>query len=176
VDSPASSRRGFFKVVTVALGGAIGAVLSLPLVRMAFYPVGRKVVAAGSEPIDVAAAAAVPAEGPPLKVPIVARSVRDGWARGEAVVVGSAYLSKRADGKILALSSACPHLGCAIAYRETDDTFRCPCHKSGFARSGDKLEGPSKRGLDPLAAEVVDGRVQVRYVRFRPDIAEREEG
>lgn len=169
------SRRGFLKLATVAIGGAIGAVLSIPLVRMALYPMARKVVSTPTEPIDVIDEAAVPSEGPPLKVPIVATSVRDGWARGESVVVGSAYLSKGKDGKVLALSTACPHLGCAISYRESDDTFRCPCHRSGFARSGDKLEGPSKRGLDPLAAEVVDGRVKIRFVRYRPDIAEREE-
>ena len=34
--------------------------------------------------------------------------------------------------------------------------------------SGEKLEGPSKRGLDPLEAQEVEGRVQVRFARFRP--------
>jgi menaquinol-cytochrome c reductase iron-sulfur subunit len=174
-DGPADSRRKFLKAATVAIGGTLGAVLAIPLVRMVLFPLGRKVVSSPDQPIDVAAAAAVPSSGPPLRVPIVASSVRDGWSRGEAVVVGSAYLSKAADGSITALSSACPHLGCAIAYQPTDDTFRCPCHKSAFSRAGDKLEGPSKRGLDPLPVEIDGDRVKLRFVRYRLDVPEREE-
>lgn len=168
------SRRGFLKAATAAIGGAIGVVLAYPLVRMVLFPVGRKVVSAADAPIDVAALDAVPTGGPPLKVALVAETVRDGWARGEGAVVGSAYLSKAADGTVTALSSACPHLGCAIAYQATDDTFRCPCHKSAFHRSGDKIEGPSKRGLDPLPVEIDGGRVKLRFVRYRPDVPDRE--
>jgi len=131
-------------------------------------------VRAARGPIDVAAVADVPASGAPLKVPIVASTGRDGWGRGDEVVVGAAYLARRGDGEILALSSACPHLGCSIDYEATDDTFRCPCHKSVFERSGDKRDGPSKRGLDPFEVEIDGDRVKVRFVRYRPDIAGRE--
>jgi menaquinol-cytochrome c reductase iron-sulfur subunit len=51
--------------------------------------------------------------------------------------------------------------------------YRCPCHKSAFARTGDKQAGPSKRGLDPLPVKVEDGRVKVTFIRFRPDVPER---
>jgi Rieske Fe-S protein len=168
------SRRGFLARVTVAIGGLVGAALAVPLVRMVLHPLDGDVVSTGDAPIDVGPVEQVPERGAPLRVPIVAASVRDAWSRGDAVVVGSAYLTRGADGKVTALSSACPHLGCAIAYREADDTFRCPCHKSAFARSGEKLDGPSKRGLDPLPVEVVDGRVKLRFVRYRPDVPERE--
>jgi menaquinol-cytochrome c reductase iron-sulfur subunit len=168
------SRRGFLKAAAVAIGGTLGAVLAIPLVRMMLFPVGKKVVTTPDEPIDIAALDAIPSKGPPLRVPIVARSVRDGWSRGDAVVVGSAYLSKAADGKVTALSSACPHLGCSIAYQASDDTFRCPCHKSSFERTGAKIEGPSKRGLDPLPVEIEGGRVRLRFVRYRPDVPDRE--
>jgi len=65
-DSPAESRRGFLKAATIAIGSTLGVVLAIPLVRMALFPLGRKVVAAGAEPIDVGAADAVPSTGPPL--------------------------------------------------------------------------------------------------------------
>jgi Rieske Fe-S protein len=169
-----SSRRGFLKAATAALGAVVGAALAVPALRALLFPVGRRIVAAADGPIDVAAADAVPAGGPPLRVPIVAASARDAWGRGEAVVVGAAYLSRAADGSIAALSAACPHLGCAIAYEASDDTFRCPCHKSAFRRGGDKIEGPSKRGLDPLPVEIEGGRVKLRFVRYKPDVPERE--
>jgi Rieske Fe-S protein len=168
-------RRRFLKTVTVALGGAVSAVLAVPLLRAFLFPVGRKTVTTGTGTIDVGPLDRVPTAGAaPLKIPIVADAVRDGWARGEAVVVGAAYLSRAADGSVTALSSSCPHLGCSILYQSADDTFRCPCHKSGFSRTGEKITGPAKRGLDPLPVEVEGGRVKLRFVRYRLDVPERE--
>jgi menaquinol-cytochrome c reductase iron-sulfur subunit len=173
-DRPADTRRGFLKAATLALGGTIGAVLAIPLVRYFLHPVGRRVVSSGDGPIDVAAESSLVAGGPPVKVPVVATSVRDGWATGADVVVGSAYLSKDADGKVTAFSAVCPHLGCAVAFRPGDGTFRCPCHKSVFGRDGHKQSGPSKRGLDPLPVTVEDGRVKLTYIRFKSDVPDRE--
>jgi Rieske Fe-S protein len=173
-DAP-DSRRGFLKAATIAIGGTLGAVLAIPLFRVLVFPLGRKTVDGGSgELIDVAAADAVKRGAPPLKVPIVAASVRDGWARRDALVIGSAYLTRTRDDAIQALSSTCPHLGCPIAYEAKDDTFRCPCHKSAFARSGKRIDGPSKRGLDPLEVTVEGGRVKLRFVRYRQDVPGRE--
>lgn len=172
--SNGSSRRRFLKAATIGLGGVIGAAVAAPLVRYVVFPVGRKIVAGSEAAIDVVAASAVKAGAPPLKVAVIADRMRDAWAMGERVVVGSAYLSRDERGEITALSSVCPHLGCAIAYAPEADQFRCPCHNSSFTRSGEKLSGPSKRGLDPLPCKVEDGRVKLQFIRFRADIAERE--
>jgi Rieske Fe-S protein len=173
-EAPSDARRRFLKAATATIGGAIGAALVFPLLRVVLFPIRRRIVSAADAPIDVGPLDAVPAKGPPLKVPVVAAEVRDAWARGEAVVVGSAFLTRAADGTVRALSATCPHLGCAIGYDASDDTFRCPCHTSAFTRSGDKLSGPSKRGLDPLPVEIEGGRVHLRFVRYRPDVPERE--
>ena len=76
-----------------------------------------------------------------------------GLALRERVAVGSAWLRRDDQGKVIALSAQCPHLGCSIGYDGDGKRFRCPCHKSAFKPSGERESGPSRRGLDPLPVE-----------------------
>ncbi len=47
-----------------------------------------------------------------------------------------------------ALSAICTHLGCTPKWLANEDKFKCPCHGSGFKRSGLNFEGPAPRALD----------------------------
>lgn len=173
-----SSRRTFMARATLAMGGLIGAVTAVPLLGYLFYPVGKKVVKSPDEPIDVAAAADLPDGGKPVLVPVNAESVRDAWSVS-AAPLGAVWLRKLDKGgktEVVALSATCPHLGCSVGFDEQENKFKCPCHRSAFAVDGEKLSGPAKRGLDSLEAKVnAEGRVEVRYKKFRPDVADREE-
>jgi hypothetical protein len=73
------SRRRFLKIATVAIGGIIGAVMAVPLVRYLFYPVGRRVVSSAEEPVDVGPSTAFRSGTRPVRVEIRAASVRDAW-------------------------------------------------------------------------------------------------
>src|SRR6185503_18613986 len=170
--TPPATRRRFLEVATLALGGAVGVVLAVPLVRYFLTPVGRKVVSAPDRAIDVCALSAVPADGKPLQVAVVSDAQRDAWVTRQRVAVGSAWLRRDGD-KVVALSGQCPHLGCAIGF--DGERFRCPCHKSAFKVNGERESGPAKRGLDPLPVDVVNGRVHLRFLRFQSDVAERTE-
>ena len=74
-------------------------------------------------------------------------------------------------------TSVCPHLGCAVEFDGPAGEFECPCHDSAFAKDGEKLFGPSLRGLDPLAVKLVESdgtkEIWVECDRFRTGIAER---
>jgi Rieske Fe-S protein len=170
--APPPNRRRFLEVATLAIGGAVGVVLAVPLVRYVLSPLGRKVVSAPDTPIDVCALSAVPQGGRPIQVAVVSDAQRDAWVTRERVAVGSAWLRRDGD-KVVALSGQCPHLGCAFSF--DGERFRCPCHKSAFKVNGERESGPAKRGLDPLPVEVVGGRVRLRFIRFQPDVAERTE-
>jgi Rieske Fe-S protein len=78
-------------------------------------------------------------------------------------------------GTVRAFTTTCPHLGCSVDFDEHAGSFRCPCHTSAFALSGDRMSGPAKRGLDPLDIEVHEGRVSVRFRRYKLDVGERED-
>jgi len=163
------------KIATMGIGGIMGAVTAIPLVRYFLYPVGRSIVSAPNAPIDIAAESAIVAGADPIRLPIVANGVRDAWNRVDNVAVGSCWVSRNEAGEIKAFTSVCPHLGCSVSYQEKTSDFRCPCHNSAFSKDGEKTgKGPAKRGMDPLVVTVEDGRVKVTYQRFRNDISERE--
>jgi cytochrome b6-f complex iron-sulfur subunit len=54
----------------------------------------------------------------------------------------------REDEGIYALFAKCTHLGCTPRWLATEDKFKCPCHGSGFYKSGMNFEGPAPRPLD----------------------------
>jgi menaquinol-cytochrome c reductase iron-sulfur subunit len=175
VPEPETSRRTFFRYATLGIGAVIGAGLAVPFLRYLLYPVGRRVVSSPQDPVDIGSADAFPAGGPPVRVALRAKTVRDGWTAKRDVVVGAAWVARTGDGELRAFSSVCPHLGCAVDFDGEAGRFKCPCHTSAFARDGARVGGPSKRGLDPLPVLVRDGRVLVVYKRFKSDVSEREE-
>ncbi len=51
----------------------------------------------------------------------------------------------------IALSSICPHLGCAVHWESNKDRFFCPCHNGAFDSEGRPLEGPVKDANQSLS-------------------------
>jgi menaquinol-cytochrome c reductase iron-sulfur subunit len=79
------------------------------------------------------------------------------------------------EGKVSAWNAECPHLGCKVGFDQAKTCFACPCHDSAFTLEGEVQGGPSPRGMDPLETRVVDGHVEVRFLRYRAQIKERIE-
>ncbi len=154
------------KIATCALGGGIGAVVAVPAVKYLLDPVGRKVVTAGTEPIDVGHIRQLSMGGEPVRVRVVAPMIRDAWSSVNDVPLGSAWLRRTEEKKVVALSAVCPHLGCSVGF--DGKLFRCPCHESAFDQTGKRLDGPAERGLDSLDAEVDErGRIQLIWKNFK---------
>ncbi len=171
-DDP--DRRKFLKVATCALGGGVGLVVAVPALRLIADPAGKTTITAPTEPIDLGPVERFKVGAEPRKIEVIAPVVKDAWTSSRNVVLGAAFIRRTAPDKIEALSSVCPHLGCAVGWDGGAGNFLCPCHDSRFAVDGDKLTGPSERGLDPLIVEVKDGRLQLTWVRYRAGIPSRE--
>lgn len=63
---------------------------------------------------------------------------------------------------LYALSTVCTHLGCTPNWLITDNKFKCPCHGSGFRKSGINFEGPAPRPLERYKVTLTeDGQVFV---------------
>ena len=101
----------------------------------------------------------------PVKVDLYADKI-DGWNRVVEVKIGSAWVWKQGD-ELRAMSTVCPHLGCAIDYDAGNGKFVCPCHDSFFSLDGAVETGPSPRGMDSLELETQGDLVAIRYQRFR---------
>jgi len=63
-----------------------------------------------------------------------------------------------ADGDIVAYSSICTHLGCAVAWRPETKVLSCPCHFSSFdpARGGLMVMGQATANLPQVILKVKD--------------------
>jgi cytochrome b6-f complex iron-sulfur subunit len=62
----------------------------------------------------------------------------------------------RDDEKIYALSTVCTHLGCTPNWLNNEAKFKCPCHGSGFYKTGINFEGPAPRPLERFKIGLTD--------------------
>ncbi len=64
--------------------------------------------------------------------------------------------------KVYALSTVCTHLGCTPNWLTNENKFKCPCHGSGFYKSGINFEGPAPRPLERFKIYLSDdGEIMV---------------
>ena len=83
------------------------------------------------------------------------------------------WIVREADG-FYALIAVCTHLGCSPNWLPAENKFKCPCHGSGFYKSGVNFEGPAPRPLE--RARIVlsdDGQILVdKSVKFQQEKGE----
>jgi menaquinol-cytochrome c reductase iron-sulfur subunit len=160
-------RRNFLKVATCAIGGGVGIAVVAPVLTLLGDPARKVTVTGPTAPLDLGLAEQFHLGDEPRRVDIVAPMVKDAWAAAHDVVLGAAWIRRTPQNQLVALSAVCPHLGCTVGWDVDGASFLCPCHDSRFGLAGEKLTGPSERGLDELPLKVVDGRVQLTWIRFK---------
>ena len=170
-DAAGASRRKFLTAMLGAGSAMIGAILAWPAAQYVLDPLLR---ATGVKDrwVRVAKLESL-AEDRPVSMPVIGEQV-DAWTRASQVRLGMVWLRRKGD-KVVALNAECPHLGCKVAYQADHKGFACPCHDSSFSIDGEHRGGPAPRSMDPLDTRVVDGQVEVRFVRFRAQVKERVE-
>ena len=61
-----------------------------------------------------------------------------------------------------ALSTICTHLGCTPNWLGGESKFKCPCHGSGFYKTGINFEGPAPRPLERYRISLAeDGQILI---------------
>lgn len=108
--------------------------------------------------------AAVFKAGLPEEYPV--GTVSERWKQEERV-----WIVHEPDG-FYALLAICTHLGCTPNWLNVENKFKCPCHGSGFRRTGVNFEGPAPRplervkiGLSDDGQLLIDKSVQFRFER-----------
>lgn len=109
---------------------------------------GAKAALLGSVPRIVA-------EGAPCDV-LVARTVAQNLSEigaGEGGIVKMAdhkvAVYRDAKGNLTTLSARCTHQGCTVKWDAAAQGWLCPCHGSRFAATGEVVNGPAERPLQP---------------------------
>jgi cytochrome b6-f complex iron-sulfur subunit len=68
----------------------------------------------------------------------------------------------RTEEGFYALFAKCTHLGCTPRWLAAETKFKCPCHGSGFYKTGINFEGPAPRPLERLRITLAeDGQIVV---------------
>jgi Rieske Fe-S protein len=52
------------------------------------------------------------------------------------------------DGRLVAVSPTCTHLGCRVNFNRAERSWDCPCHGSRFSPAGEVLQGPAVHRLE----------------------------
>lgn len=167
-DETDSSRRGVLKLGVGLLGVGLAAIPAVPAIGYVVHPIGGGDKHTGFVPAGKRASFGAT----PVRVDLRAdRS--DAWSRETNVKLGSCWVIER-EGKLTALSTSCPHLGCAVDFDAEAQKFKCPCHRSAFSLDGAVEEGPSPRPMDTLELQESEGLVAIRFQRFRTGISAKE--
>ena len=78
----------------------------------------------------------------------------------------------RNEEQMYALITTCTHLGCTPNWLPSQNKFKCPCHGSGYYRTGVNFEGPAPRPLEraKIFIDPADGQIVVdKSVQFHQE-------
>jgi menaquinol-cytochrome c reductase iron-sulfur subunit len=167
---PSPQNRRSFLGALVALGSVfVGALLSVPLIRFAIFPIIRRTTDLKSSRVGSLSEFSSLTE-PALRTIQIEQI--DGWRKtvSEKVV----YITKDQRNQLSVLTSICPHLGCTVPWNKEKKQFICPCHGGTFSADGSRVGGPSQRGMDTLETSVQDGQLLVRFQYFRQLVSDKE--
>jgi Rieske Fe-S protein len=138
----AHTRRKFLFKVAIALNGAVGLALAVPIVGYLLGPALKKDDDTGSW-IPIGSFNDFPA-GQTTLVDFVSpvKSLGDGqtakvpcWVRR---ISGQQF-------QVFAIN--CAHLGCPVRWFAQSKLFLCPCHGGAYYETGERAAGPPLRGL-----------------------------
>ncbi len=170
------TRRDFYRYATVAVGTLMGIVLAVPGVAYVISPLRKK---EGEGSFEALARLSQLEAGVPRSFAIV-KERRDAWVKYPREPVGSVWLLRQPAGAaepVIAFTSECPHLGCAINLSADKKGFLCPCHTSSFDFEGKPTNQVPPRPMDRLKVEMSGGddpEIRVKFERFRTQSEEQQ--
>jgi len=166
---PFEGRRSFLAALLAVGSVFVGALLALPLIRFAIFPLIRRTTELKRSPVGDLSEFTSSTD--PVMRTIQIEQV-DGWRK--ALSEKAVYVTKDSQGQLRVLTSICPHLGCTVPWNKEKKQFICPCHGGAFAPDGSRIAGPSLRGMDALETSVENGQLLVQFQYFRQLVSDKE--
>jgi len=169
------TRRDFYRYGTFVLGGLMKLVIAVPAVAYLISPLRKKSVSGGENSFDTLTSLSQLPVGIPRSFAII-RGVTDAWVKYPGEPIGSVWLLRESESRVIAYTAECPHLGCAINLTADSKSFLCPCHTSAFDLQGKPTNQIPPRSMDTLEVELSsdpDPKVKVKFERFRTQAEEK---
>lgn len=95
------------------------------------------------------------------KVILPENDVKEGEAKFFEFAGSSAVLIRTQQGRLIALSAVCTHLGCIVQWEKDKQDFLCPCHGGHYNADGAVISGPPPKPLVNLPLIVENGNIIV---------------
>ncbi|GIW06546.1 MAG: menaquinol-cytochrome C reductase iron-sulfur subunit [Dehalococcoidia bacterium] len=148
------SRRRLLERVVVGAGGLISALVAIPPLAMFLGPMFRRV----PEPWRTVGRVNDFRIGETVQVTFENASPIP-WSGQTGLT--AAWLRRESEGRFIAFSVNCAHLGCPVRWEGRAQLFFCPCHGGTYYADGSVAAGPPPRGLSQYAVRVQGDQVQI---------------
>ncbi|WP_437200768.1 ubiquinol-cytochrome c reductase iron-sulfur subunit [Planctomicrobium sp. SH664] len=179
VPANLTPRRSFLmEALAVVIGGAITLIPGLAGAIFFLNPLLKRKKKADAEADDgfvmVGTVSALESGGIPSMFQVVGVK-QDAWTTYPETALGAVYINQLPDGKLSCFNAKCPHLGCTVDYRPSENAYVCPCHDSSFNLEGERSNDIPPRNMDALDVQVRNEReLWVRFQNFRPGMSKQE--
>lgn len=153
-DKNKISRSKFFMRISLLVGGAAAAAVSVPVVGAILAPLlerkreaWRTVGAAGEFEVG--------------STNLVKFINADPKPYAGVTTKSAAWLRRKSDEEFIAFSANCSHLGCPVRWEKDAELFMCPCHGGVYYKDGTVAAGPPPKGLTQYQVRIANGEVQL---------------
>ncbi|MGB6194413.1 MAG: Rieske (2Fe-2S) protein [Terracidiphilus sp.] len=150
------SRRSFLFKISLALNGAVGAILAVPILGYLFGPSFRHDSSYNSW-VSLGALNQFP-EGETR----LANYRNPVMTAGDGETANVACWVRRTQGttfQVFAIN--CAHLGCPVRWFPQSRLFLCPCHGGAYYEDGSRASGPPERGLFEYKYRIDGGNLMI---------------
>lgn len=149
-----TTKRSFLKLAFVAINGALGALMGIPIFGYIFGSIFK---ARGLQWVE---AGAIDDFRKPEPQRRRLKFISAGFRPIDQTL--NAWITVEGD-EVTAFSSECPHVGCNVVWKQREGAgiFFCPCHGGEFAKSGEVLAGPPPEPLIRLKTKIENGKVYI---------------
>jgi menaquinol-cytochrome c reductase iron-sulfur subunit len=147
------SRRKFMRSAIGAIGGFIGAAMTIPAVAYIVGPALQR--NQQQEWIRLGSASKVEIGTPTLFKTKIEKQT--GWIVNETEL--TFYVITDDGRNYVAMSNICTHLGCRVRWIADERQFFCPCHNAIFDEDGNVATGPPPRPLDRYEVKVEEDQL-----------------
>ena len=86
----------------------------------------------------------------------------------------AAWVRRESEGRFIAFSVNCTHLGCPVRWEPKANLFMCPCHGGVYYSDGDVAGGPPPKPLPRYNMRVRDGQVEIKTAPIPITVASRD--
>ncbi|WDT79148.1 MAG: Rieske 2Fe-2S domain-containing protein [Candidatus Manganitrophus sp.] len=134
-------RRHFMERAILGIFGALGLMLSAPIIGYILSPIFRvrEDLAQSTRWAPIASLAEMESIGDLPRMFQVPYFVKEGWRTRET---SRPLFAVKKGGKLVLFSSFCTHLGCPTGWDEAKRMIICPCHGGLYNNFGEVIGGP----------------------------------